>query len=96
MHDLAGDKGRSLQIHHCIDDLPYLAHAAHRLQSCEEAVRVRRMLGVAIAPGETAFTRTFRLAYSIASERVIALSPPLVRAASAAASEVVGCAAIVA
>ena len=33
-------------------------------------------IGVLIAPGETAFTRTWRLAYSIASERVIALSPP--------------------
>src|SRR5215475_2975963 len=43
MHDLAGDKGRSLQIHHGIDDLLCLAHAAHRLQACEEAMRLRCM-----------------------------------------------------
>src|SRR5215471_11602796 len=43
MHDLAGDKGRSLQIHHGIDDLLCLAHATHRLQTCKEAVRLRRM-----------------------------------------------------
>src|SRR5262245_32472457 len=43
MHDLAGDKGRSLQIHHGINDLLCLAHATHRLQTCEEAVRLRRM-----------------------------------------------------
>src|SRR5262245_64232233 len=43
MHDLACDKGSSLQIYHGIDDLLYFAHAAHRLQACEEAVRLRRM-----------------------------------------------------
>ncbi len=35
-------------------------------------------------PGETAFTRTPWLAYSMASDRVTALRPPLVSAASAA------------
>src|SRR5215470_20069099 len=43
MHDLAGDKGRPLQIHHGVDDLLCLAHAPHRLQACEEAVRLRSM-----------------------------------------------------
>jgi hypothetical protein len=33
-----------------------------------------------MTPGATAFTRTPREAYSIASERVTAASPPLVRA----------------
>ena len=40
-------------------------------------------IGVSITPGETAFTRIPCLAYSIASARVTALRPPLVRAASA-------------
>ena len=39
--------------------------------------------GVLITPSETAFTRTPREAYSIASERLAATSPPLVRAGSA-------------
>ena len=72
---LPGDECRLLQIHHGVGDLLHLTHlrpiGCNRLRkSCASG----ECIGVLIAPGETAFTRTFRLAYSIASERVIALS----------------------
>src|SRR5258708_19203634 len=53
-------------------------------------------IGVMITPGEIAFTRIPRPAYSIARERVTALRPPLVRAASPAESDAIGCSAIAA
>src|SRR3954451_15884442 len=46
--------------------------------------------GVLITPRETALTRIPRDAYSIASDRVTAASPPLVRAGSAAGLLAVG------
>ena len=48
------------------------------------------MAGVLMTPGATAFTRTPRDAYSIASERVTAASPPLVSDASADRAGAVG------
>jgi hypothetical protein len=47
-------------------------------------------------PGETALTRMPREAYSVASDRVAAASPPLVSAASAAGVDESACSARVA
>jgi hypothetical protein len=81
MHDLAGDKLRSLQVHHGVGDFLCLAMRPIACRLARKPYASGACIGVTIAPGETAFTRTFLVAYSIAREGVIALSPPLVRAA---------------
>ena len=80
---LAGDERGSLEVEDRVDDVADLAHPAQRVQGRQALVGRRVVSGVLITPRETAFTRTPCEAYSIASERVTATSPPLVREASA-------------
>jgi hypothetical protein len=89
--DLAGHEGRMLEIEDRVDDVGDLAHAADWMELRERLVGrlgVHRCLDDA---GATALTRTPRLANSMASERVTALSAPLVSAASAAGTPAIGC-----
>ncbi len=70
MQDLTRNESRLFQIQHGVDEcLLRLPHSPHRLQSGEKLVHLWRMMSVLMTPGETAFTRTPRPAYSMASER---------------------------
>ena len=84
VQDLAGDEGRPLEVEDSVDDVADLARpgraGAGRPSPSYDA---GSCIGVLITPRETALTRTPRAAYSIASERVTAARPPLVRDVSA-------------
>ena len=84
---LAGDERRPFEVHDAVDDVADLAHPAQGVyggQALYEAGSA--CICVLITPRETAFTLTPRAAYSMASERVTASSPPLVNDARAAGS----------
>jgi hypothetical protein len=61
------------------------------LERCAVIDDKRACAGVLMTPSETALTRTPREAYSIASERLTATSPPLVSAGSAEGLLLSGC-----
>jgi hypothetical protein len=84
MQYLAGDEACAFKIEHRLDDFLDLAHAAHRLEIRQGGI------GVLIVPGETAFIRMPRSAYSMASAFVTAFSPPLVSEARAAGAPLNG------
>ena len=83
MERLTGDKGRPFEIEDPVDNVADFAEPAERVEVCHA-----RIGGGVVPrpdyPRATAFTRIPRDAYSIASERVTAAKPPLVRAGSAA------------
>jgi hypothetical protein len=87
---LTSDEARCLEVEHGLDDFLDRAHAAHGVERREEAVRFGRVHGGLDDAGDTAFTRMPLPAYSIASDRVTASRPPLVRAASAEGTAVIG------
>ena len=73
---LAGDERGPLEIEDRVDHVADLAEPWSATPSYD-------VLCVLITPGATALTRTPLAAYSVASERVTASSPPFVSAASA-------------
>ena len=83
VQDLAGDERRVLQIQDGVDDIVDVAHPAERMQAGEGGVRLRGCMGVRMTPRATALARMPRSAYSMASDLVTALRPPLVSDASA-------------
>ena len=84
VQDLAGDERGAFEIQDAVDDVADLAHPAEGMERAPGPRTTQRSCrGVLMTPGATALTRTPRDAYSIASERVTAASPPLVSDASA-------------
>ena len=84
MEDLAGDERGPLEV-----EIPSTTSSTSptRPNGCRRpsgSYDAGSCSGVSITPSETAFARTPRDAYSIASERVTETSPPLVRATSPA------------
>jgi hypothetical protein len=71
MQRLAGDENCCLEVEHRFDNFRDCTHAVHGMQRREEGC-----IGVLMMPGDTAFTRMPLPAYSIASDRVTASSPP--------------------
>ena len=59
-------------------DVGHLAHVGDRMQHTEPRVVAKGCIGDSMMPSATAFTRMPRLAYSIVSDLVAALRPPLV------------------
>ena len=92
----AGDEWRPFEVEHGVDDVLRVAMRPMGCRPARKACIAGACIGVSITPGETAFTRIPRPAYSIPSARVTALRPPLVRAASAEGSDATGCSAIAA
>jgi len=78
MQGLAGDEAGGLQIEHGVGDVRHLAHMADRMQLAQEIMGLGACIGLLMIPGDTAFTRMPRLAYSIAIDLVAAARPPLV------------------
>ncbi len=83
VQDLAGDERRPFEIEDPVNDVFELAQPAKGMKAGEAVVGGEVVRGDLMIPGATAFTRTPRDAYSIASERVTASGPPFVRATSA-------------
>ena len=87
VQDLAGDERGPFEIQDAVDDVADLAHPAEGVERRPGPRTTQASCsGVLMTPGATALTRTPRDAYSIASERVTAASPPLVSDASAEGS----------
>ena len=80
---LAGDEGGSFEIEDSLDDVVNLTDTSKGVKGRQGVVRTRVLLRVLMTPRETALARTPREAYSMASDRVTASSPPLVSTASA-------------
>jgi hypothetical protein len=84
VQDLAGDEAGSVEVEDRVGDVTDLADPADGVEAGHAVVGRAVVLGGFATPGATALTRMPRDAYSIASERVTAASPPLVRAVRAA------------
>src|SRR4051794_311332 len=81
---LAGDERGTFEIEDPVDDIADLAGPTDGVQRSARLVGPGPYVGVLMTPSETALARTPPDAYSIASERVTAASPPFVNAVSAA------------
>ena len=69
VQDFAGHEAGRFEIEDRIDDVGHFAHVADRVQRAECRVGLGAdASAILMMPGETAFTRMPRLAYSIASD----------------------------
>ena len=91
VEDLSSDERGFFEIENPVDDVTDLAHAANGVKGGQGRVGRGIVQGVLMTPRATAFTRMPRDAYSIASERVTAASPPLVSDVSAEGRLLLAC-----